>query len=47
MNNETVWDEEKVTRYVSENGDVYCGVIEVKGTRMLSTLSISEVPLRI
>jgi hypothetical protein len=30
MNNETVWDGEKVTCYVSENGDVFYGVIEVK-----------------
>ena len=30
MSNETVWDEEKVTCYVSENRDVFCGVTEVK-----------------
>ena len=30
VNNQTVWDEEKVACYVSDNGDVFCGVIGVK-----------------
>jgi hypothetical protein len=30
MNDEAVWDEEKVTCYVSENGGVFYVVIEVK-----------------
>jgi hypothetical protein len=30
MNNETIWDDEKVTCYVSESGGVYCGVNKMK-----------------
>jgi len=30
MNNKTVLDEEKVTCYVTENGDIFCGDIEVQ-----------------
>jgi len=30
MNNQTVWDEEKVACYVSDNGGVFCGHNEVK-----------------